>query len=40
MLAKSRTESESSRMKFETSSRTNSGIAPAPLTPSGIRLFM
>ena len=39
MLAKRRTESEMSRMKFESSSSTKMKPAMAPVTPAGIRLL-
>ena len=39
MFAKRRTESESSRMMFDSNSRTKIGIAAPPVIPAGIRLF-
>ena len=39
MLAKSRTESEMSRMKFEMNSRMKMKTAIRPVTPAGTRLF-
>ena len=39
MLAKRRTESEISRMKFDSSSRMKIGTTAPPVMPAGIRLL-